>query len=416
MTAMSPTGTTSATRGMLLRLAWRNLWRNKRRTLIACASIFFAVFLSILISSTQVGQNQLLIDTVVGFSTGHIQVQRTGYWDKRSLDESMVADTMLERRIAAISGVDHVVPRLETVALIAHGSVTKVVPVFGVDPLREDGMTGFGKRLVRGTSLQTWPEGVLIGAGLAHMLNVDVGDTVVLYGQGYQGVTAAGLIRVAGILEYPIPDVNNNAFFLVMAEAQRIFAAEGRITSLAIMLVDQGAIDRSAAAIRAISGQGREVMTWRELMPELVQAVNANNGGTVLMLLILYVVIGFGIFSTVVMMTTERRKEFHMVIALGMRRGRLALTTVIEAILIALTGAVAGIIGSIPVILWLHFHPIVLGGEYAKVMLAYGMDPILPFSADPLVFWAQGAVVATLGIVAAMYPVVIVMRMTTTTT
>jgi ABC-type lipoprotein release transport system permease subunit len=410
---MATAGTSPATRGLLLRLAWRNLWRNPRRTLIACASIFFAVFLSVLISSTQVGQNQLLIDTVVGFSTGHVQVHGKGYWEKRSLDESMPVDTSLERKIAAIAGVDHLVPRLETVALVAHGTVTKVVPVFGVDPLREDGMTGFGKRLVRGTQLTKWHDGVLIGAGLAHMLGADIGDTLVLYGQGYQGVTAAGLLPVAGVLEYPIPDMNNNAFFLTLPEAQQVFASEGRITSLAVMLADQEASDQKAAIIHAFVGEDREVMTWRGLMPELVQAIDANNGGTVLMLIILYIVIGFGIFSTVVMMTTERRKEFRMVIALGMRRSRLAVVTVIESVGISLTGAFAGIAGSVPVILWLHFHPIVLGGEYAKVMLAYGMEPVLPFSAEPMVFWSQALVVTGLGLFSALYPVLAVLRMTT---
>jgi len=405
---MASDGTPLATRGLLLRLAWRNLWRNPRRTLIACASIFFAVFLSVLISSTQVGQNQLLIDTVVGSSTGHVQVHGQAYWEKRSLDQSMPRDPVLEQRIAALHGVDHVVPRLETVALVARGTVTKVVPVFGVDPMHEDGMTGFGKRIVRGTTITAWKDGALIGAGLARMLGASAGDTLVMYGQGYQGVTAAGLIHVAGILEYPIPDMNNAAFFLTLGEAQGIFAAEGRITSLAVMLADQEACNATALDMRGLAGAGTEVMTWRELMPELVQAIDVNNGGTVVMLLILYIVIGFGIFSTVVMMTTERRKEFRMVISLGMRRGRLAVVTVIEAVWIALTGAMAGIAGSFPLVLWLHFHPVVLGGEYAKVMLAYGMEPVLPFSVDPVVFWAQGAIVAGLGIVSSVYPVFVV--------
>ena len=103
-----------------------------------------------------------------------------------------------------------------------------------------------------------------------------------------------------------------------------------------------------------------------------------------------------------------------MVISLGMRRGWLAMVTVIEAVCIALTGAMAGIAGSIPLVLWLHFHPIVLGGEYAKVMLAYGMEPILPFSMDPVVFWAQGAIVAALGIVSSVYPLMSVMKTMTT--
>lgn len=407
---MGTSGEAGATRGLLFRLAWRNLWRNPRRTLIACASIFFAVFLSVLISSTQMGQNQFLIDTMVGFSTGHVQVHGEGYWDKRSLDQSMPLDTTLMAGIAAIPGVTDVVPRLESAALVAHGNVTKVVPVLGVDPAREDGMTGFGKRLVRGTTIPAWKEGALVGAGLARMLGADVGDTLVLYGQGYQGVTAAGLVPVAGILEYQVPDVNNMAFYLTLREAQWVFAAEGRVTAIAVMVDDQDEGDACAAAIRMLAGPDREVMTWQELMPELVQAIAANNGGTVLMLFVLYIVIGFGIFSTVVMMTSERRREFRMVIALGMRRGRLAVVTVVESVLIALTGAMAGVAGSIPAVLYLSLNPIRLGGEYADVMLAYGMEPIIPFSMDPVVFWAQALIVVALGLVSALYPVLAVRR------
>jgi ABC-type lipoprotein release transport system permease subunit len=398
----------TAFNGLFLRLAWRNLWRNKKRTLIACASIFFAVFLSALVSSTQVGQNELLINTTVGFSTGHIEIHGQNYWEKRSLDQSMMLDSSLLTRARLLPHVMQVVPRFETVSLIAHGLVTKVAPVLGVDPVAENGMSGLGKRVVRGTPLAQWHEGVILAAGLAHMLGADVGDSVVIYGQGYQGVTAAGVITVASIVHFPIPDLDNTMVYLPLGDAQALYAAPGRVTAVAVLLDSDDATDEIAEELHGMGRNGVEIMTWREMMPELVQAITANNAGTVIMLLILYVVIGFGIFGTVMMMTSERRREFGISIALGMKRWRLMFVSVLEALMVSLLGAAGGIIASIPVVLYLYRFPIQLGGDYAKTMLAYGLEPILPFSADPVVFTAQGLIVFGLGAISALYPVLVI--------
>ncbi len=147
------------------------------------------------------------------------------------------------------------------------------------------------------------------------------------------------------------------------------------------------------------------------MMPELLQAIAADNGGTVIMLLILYVVIGFGIFGTVMMMTAERSREFGITIALGMKRWRLMSVTVIEALIISLMGAVAGIAVSIPLVLYFYHHPIQLGGDYAKAMMAYGFEPIIPFSMDPMVFIIQGIIVFALGAFSALYPIIILRKL-----
>ena len=404
----SPPGHARASNALFFRLAWRNLWRNRKRTLIACASIFFAVFLSALVSSTQSGQNEYMINTTVGFSTGHIQIHGRNFWDKRSLDQTMELDTALANRARALAHVAQVVPRFETVSLIAHGTVTKVSPVIGIDPVPENAMTGLGKRVVRGTLLAEWHHGAILAAGLAHMLGVDVGDSVIIYGQGYQGVTAAGVVPVAAIVHFPIPDADNAMVYLPLGEAQDLYAAPSRVTALAIMLDSEAAMDDVARQLRGIAGQGLEIMTWREMMPELVQAIAANNGVTVIMLLILYVVIGFGIFGTVMMMTMERRREFGISIALGMKRWRLMYITVLEALMVSMLGALSGIAASIPLIVYFYRYPITLGGDYAKAMLAYGMEPIIPFSIAPMVFTVQGFIVFGLGVVSALYPVLVI--------
>ena len=395
----------------LLRLAWRNLWRNRRRTLIACASVFFAVVLSVLTLSMKTGQYEYMIRSAVSLSTGHIQVHALEYWEKRSLDRSMVEDTALVERMRALPHVLHVTARFETIALISHGPATRVSPVIGIDPLKENAMTGFGRRILRGSSLSEWRSGIIMAEGLARLLSVNPGDSVVMYGQGYQGVTAAAIVRIAGIIRLPADEMNNALTYLPLGQAQEIFAAPGRVTAIALLLDSDDATDAVATGVREIFGPGHEVLTWREMMPELLQAIAASRGGTTIMLLILYLVIGFGIFGTVMMMTAERTREFGITIALGMRRWRLISVTVAETLFISMIGACAGIAASIPVVLYLYYFPLRLGGDYATTMLAYGMEPILPVSIDPGVFLLQGLVVFILGAISTSYPVMILRRM-----
>jgi ABC-type lipoprotein release transport system permease subunit len=391
-------------------MAWRNLWRNKKRTLIAGASVFFAVFLAVGMSSVQFGSHDYMIHTAVSFYTGHIQIHGRNYWEKHSLDQSMDLDTAFMSAVRSLPHVLHAVTRFETAALVSHGTLTKVSPVIGIDPVRESAMTGLGRRVIRGTPLLGWNEGIIIAEGLARLLKVDVGDSIVVYGQGYQGVTAGGIIRIASIVKFPLDELNNAMLYLSLDAAQELFSAPGRITAISLLLDSDDAADEEAAALRAMTDGSKEVMTWREMMPELLQAIAADNGGTVIMLLILYVVIGFGIFGTV-MMTAERSREFGITIALGMKRWRLMSVTVIEALIISLMGAVAGIAVSIPLVVYFYHHPIQLGGDYAKAMMAYGFEPIIPFSVDPMVFIIQGIIVFALGAFSALYPIIILRKL-----
>jgi len=282
-----------------------------------------------------------------------------------------------------------------------------VSSIIGIDPLRENAMTALGSRVVRGTPLLHWNAGAIIAEGLARMLDADVGDSIVIYGQGYQGVTAAGILPIAAIVHFPVPDMNNTGVFLSLSTMQSMFAAPDRITSVAILLHRDEDLSAAARAVTALAGPDREVMTWRQMMPELVQAIAADDGGMVIMLLILYVVIGFGIFGTVMMMTAERRHEFGVTIAVGMKRWRLMVITSLEALMVSMLGAVVGILAAVPVIAYFARFPIRLGGEYAAAMLAYGLEPILPVSTDPAVFLLQGLSVFLLGAVSALYPIMV---------
>ena len=387
-----------------LQLAWRNLWRNKRRTLIASASIFFAVIFALLMRSMQEGSYDYMVDASVSMYTGYIQVHAKDYWDKRSIDKSMELSMTKISKIDSVKHVTLVTPRLESFSLISYGNVTKVASIVGIHPELENEMTDLKNKLVSGKYLTENSKGVMISEGLAKLLKVEIGDSVVLYGQGYHGVTAAAQVEVEGIVKFTLPALNKTMVYLGLDYSQWLYAAPNRVTTLSIMIDEAKKINEVHLAVSNLFDEKYEVMMWSELMPELVQSIEVDNAGGIIMLGILYVVIGFGIFGTVMMMTAERTKEFGILISVGMKKWRLSYVSFLESLFLSFIGVLAGIIVSIPILYYLKQNPIPLTGEMADVMLKFGLDPIIPFRFAANIFIDQFLTVLVIAMISALYP------------
>uniref|UniRef100_A0A7V2ZM26 ABC transporter permease n=1 Tax=Ignavibacterium album TaxID=591197 RepID=A0A7V2ZM26_9BACT len=388
-----------------IKLAWRNLWRNKKRTLISAASVFFAVILSLIMRSMQTGYYDYMIDSSVRLYTGHIQVHGKDFWEKRSLEESMLLDEAIVRKIKENKKINYIIPRLETFALISFGKISKVVQVNGISPEIENDVTKLKDKLIEGEYLNDDSKGILIAEGLAKLLGVGVGDSVVLYGQGFHGVTAAAVVPVSGIVKFAIPDQNKSFTYLSLQNSQELFSAYDRITSLSILLNDADEIEPTKLFLKNYFNDTYEIMDWKELSPELVQSIQIDNASGIIMLGILYVVIAFGIFGTIMMMTAERVKEFGILISIGMKKSKLALVTTLETIFVSFIGVAAGALVSIPILLYLVKHPIPITGETAEAILEWGFDPILPFAFYSGMYFAQIWTVLAIAFVSALYPI-----------
>jgi ABC-type lipoprotein release transport system permease subunit len=394
-----------------IKLAWRNLWRNKKRTLIAAASVFFAVILALLMRSMQTGYYDYSIDASVRMYTGYIQVHGKDYWEKKSLDESMVLDQKHLKELQNTAAVNLIVPRFETYSLISHGNKTKVVQITGINPELENKLTDLKKKLVSGKFLSDSSKGIIVAQGLAEILKVDVGDSVVIYGQGYHGVTAAAQIPIVGIVKFTLPELNKSFTYLSLPYAQWLFSAPDRLTSLSVMIDNPKKLDRVKSDIRKVFDNKYEVMDWEELSPELVQSIQIDNASGIIMLGILYVVIAFGIFGTIMMMTAERVKEFGILISVGMKKWKLGMVTLFETLFVSFLGVFTGAIISIPILLYFKANPIPLTGEYAEAILAFGFEPILPFAIYPGMFFAQIWTVLAIAIVSASYPILFIRKL-----
>mgnify|MGYP006267471733 CR=1 FL=1 len=396
---------------MTYKLAWRNLWRNQRRSLITMASIFFAVLLAIVTRSLQEGTYNQMIDNMVSFYSGYVQVHQRGYWEEQTLDHSLAEDPTLVEQVQAHPQVEHLIPRLESFALASYRDETAPAAVVGIDPDLERQLTHLPDKLVAGQYLDD-SGGALLAEKLAEKMSLGVGDTVVLLGQGYHGVMAAGKYAVKGILSFGSPDLNQRMLYLPIAEAQLMYGADGRLTSYVLALKDP---QRTPQVVADLQGQldtaQYEVMDWRSMMPELVQTIEGDRAGGVVMVWVLYLIIGFGIFGTVLMMTTERKFEFGVLTAIGMKRGKLSLTVILESIIIAMLGVLAGALAALPITWYFQENPIYMGDEMAEMYADYGMDAVLPMVVDPALFLDQGITILIITLIISLYPLLKISRL-----
>jgi ABC-type lipoprotein release transport system permease subunit len=392
------------------KIAWRNLWRNKRRTMLTIASILFALFLALIMRSMQLGSYSSMVESAVKSTTGYIQVHEKGYWEDKSIDNSFESGAEIEKAVLSHPNVSAIVPRLESFALLSSGRQTKGAAVIGTDPETENKISGLKDRIVSGEYLEPGDQAILLGEGLAQYLKLDVGDTVVLLGQGYHGMTAAAAYPVKGIIKFIQPDINNTITYIPLAASQDLYSSPGRLTSLSILLNDPDMMTKTRDELVKDLPETLEVMNWNEMLTELVNAIEGDNISGLFNLGILYLVVGFGILGTILMSTMERRKEFGIMVAVGMRRTKLMIIVFIETVIMSALGIISGVVISLPLLYYFRANPIPLTGEAAEAMIEYNMEPILPFLIEPGYFIGQSMVVIVITMLTIIYPMTVIGR------
>ena len=396
----------------IIKIAWRNIWRNKRRTLITVASIMFALFFAIIMRGFQIGSYAKMRENAIESYSGYLQIQKKGYWDDKNINNSMVLDSHIVENLEKDSRVSVIIPRLESFALASSGESTKGVMVTGIVPDKEDRMTRIKSYLKEGSFINEKDKGIMVAEGLAEFLQVQINDTLVLFSSGYHGTTAAGLYPVKGILKLPTPEMNKSTVYLALPEAQYLFSAYDRTTAMVFHLETLDDLEGLEQDVRQeLDAERYEVMGWEIMNKELLQMIETDNAGGVIMIAILYMVIAFGIFGTVLMMTNERIREFSVMVSVGMQKTKLAKIVILELFFLTAMAVFAGIVISLPVMFYFYYNPIEFSGDVVEVMLDFNFEPVMPMSLDGNIFIFQGIAISVLSTIAMSYPTIKILKL-----
>lgn len=394
-------------------LAWRNIWRNRRRTLITVGGVLFAVVLSIFSQSLNRGSHEIMLDNMIRFGTGYLQLQDEAYRNEPSLDNSFTWEATTARRVAAAHPrTGQLLPRIETFMLAAGDQATRGSLVVGIDADAEQRFNGLTDRISAGRFFTPDKPEVVIGQGLARQLQLTTKDTLALIGQGRFGMSASGLFEIVGIIKHPLREQDDQIVYLPIDVARQLLSAEGQITTLLVAPERASETEAIATALRrTFKDDGIRVLTWPELMPELLNLLRLDMAGSYLLSGILYIVIGFGFYATVLTMTLERLREFGTLISLGMKRTRLIRVIFLETLSISLIGVAAGLTLAWLVLFYFRLYPIRLRGDLAATVIDMGWEPILPVSFAANIFFSQGVIVFVLALVISLYPLLKIIRL-----
>jgi putative ABC transport system permease protein len=386
-------------------MAWRNLWRNRKRTFITMAAITMAVFLSTFMTAMQEGIYTKMIENVVQFYSGYIQIHDTNYWETKSINDIYEPNDEL---IGIIEQTDEILmhmPRLESFTLLSHGIQTRGSALIGIKPVKENELTNLSRWIIEGEYLKPGDDGLLLTVNLAKNLQVGIGDTLTLLSSGYHGATAAGLFPVRGIIKFASPDLNNLGAYVDLAAAQDFFSAYNKISSTVLMTENYQSVDKVNTELQKLLGENYKSLSWDEMQPEIMQMIEGDKAGAIVFKGLLYILVGFGIFGTVIMMINERMKELAITIAVGMRKSRMQLMMFFETLYIGFLGVLSGFALSIPLISYLVRNPIPLPEDMSEAYETYGFEAAMFFSNDLNIFLRQVIIVFIITCVISIYPV-----------
>jgi ABC-type lipoprotein release transport system permease subunit len=372
---------------VLTMLAWRNLWRQRRRTLITLSSIAIGFGLSVLVIGLNDGGHNSMIRNAIRLGEGHITVQPRGYLEAPANHKYLADGRSLAAALAAAGIGGTVEPRISLQVLASTANNATGAGLEGLSPSGGERADMLRPRLIAGGWIDPGDElGLLIGDGMARKLKVAIGGRVVLMAGQQGGDSQAQLGRVRGIFDSGVDELDE---FLIVSDigfARQFLEGEGAdpalepVTRFAVFLDDPDTIAQWKAALSStIENDQTVVLDWRQMMPQLVQFIAVDDAGSYVFLILVLVLVVFGILNTVLMSVLERTRELGLLRALGLGRSQLLMMVFAETLLLSVLAVVVGWVVGGGAHLWfatrgLDLSALISGGT---AMMGTFMDPVI---------------------------------------
>jgi ABC-type lipoprotein release transport system permease subunit len=402
--------------GQLLRLAWRNLWRNPQRTLIAMAAIGFGYAMLLFVACLMAGLRQQMIESGTGFIISDVEVHAPGYYPERPIDQTLGGPdgtnvSALVAAIAANSRVQAASLRVYGYGLVSATRQSAGVQLLGVIPDQEPKITVLQTQMVKGSYLTgPMPKSVVMGDKLATTIGVEVGSEIVLLAQAADGSTGNDLYTVAGLFHTGLDAMDRDLVLMPLASLQELLRLPpGEIHEIGIKLHDDD-ITAASAVAAALEAQLSKtfpvrVQGWPELAPELADYVQFNHRVTFILFFIFFLLAVMGIANTMLMAIIERTRELGMLMAVGMRPVQVVGLIVAEAASLAGASLVLGAVLGVPLLWYLQVHGLNLAGNRGAVSLGGVVVGPLWHGQQDYKAYAQAALgLAVVALVSALYP------------
>lgn len=367
---------------MIMKMAWRNLWRNKRRTIITLVSIAFGFLLSVTFVSIGDGSYANMIDSAVKMGSGHVTIEPVGYREKPALDLVIKDTDKLVKQLETVEGVKDTAIRIVGQAMVATAYDSAGGGFIAIDPEKENDSFFFFKHLKSGKPFDSSTKNkIIIGQKMADQLEVKVGKKLVLTATNKKGEVVSGLYRVAAIFETGVMETDKFMVVLPIDSVRKLLGYDKNDATQVAVYIDEQ--KKSAKMARFLEEYARPFgavsLPWSKVLTELAGAIQMDSASNYVFQCFLFLLIGAGILNTVLMSVLERIREFGVMVAIGMTPSRLWRLIMAENLVLAILGLLFGGLISLPVYYYFHVYGLDLSSFMNESMNVSGVmfDPVI---------------------------------------
>jgi ABC-type lipoprotein release transport system permease subunit len=367
---------------MILKLAWRNLWRNKRRTIITAVSIAFGFLLTIVFTSLSDGSYGRMIDVAADMGTGHITVEPAEYRDHPGTDKVITNTGELMQKLADFKGVTSCHERVVGQGMAATAIDSTGMAFIAIDPNKENETLFYLKHIKKGTKLPQEGGFALVGTLMAKQLDLKPGKKLVITTTDRHGQVINILLKVSGIFETGVSEADNNLVIAPIGYMRsQMGYKQGESSHIAVFIKQRWDSQIIADKMMALAKDyGGVSLPWSVLMPDFSGYITMDMTSSIIFQGFIFLVIAAGILNTILMGVTERMREFGIMISMGMAPGKIVSLVIAEAFWLAMVGLIAGFIITAPVYWYMHVY----GIDFSS-LLAPGENTIGGVLFEPLV-------------------------------
>ena len=335
---------------MIPKIAFRNIFRQKRRTILTALAMIFGFALLSLTIGLSDGAYGNIIAMFTRNRIGHIQVHRDGYLDKPSLYKTIDNTSAVGETIQRIVGVEAWTPRVYGAGLGSVGEKSTAVQIIGVDVARETAATRFDQKVVEGSTLSETPSHeAVIGKGLAKIVSATVDSEIVIVSQGADGSIANDVYKIVGIAESGDDLTDRVACYLHIEDAQELLVLDKRVHEIVVIVSNINRVDKITGAIETqLNNSTLDVAPWQVVAKSFYRAMRTDQQGDAISRLVIMLIVAIGVFNTVLMSVLERTREYGVLKAVGTKPAQIFWLVVCEVVIIALgsicVGALLGVL------------------------------------------------------------------------
>jgi len=393
-------------------LAWRNLWRQPRRTLLSSLAIAFVTIFLIFMPSFQNGAYNAMIENTLRLFDGYAEVQAPGYHNDPQIRTTIDDPQSLLARLRALPGVGTASPRALSYALLSAAGHSYGAQIVGVEPKSERGVSTIPRDVHQGRYLRGLNSGeIVLGKTLAQNLHLHLGDRVTLLGLGRDGSLAADSLKLVGIFHTGIQDMDRLVAEMPLGRFQDTFSMPNQIHVIALGGTTLSTLQDSLPDIEGIAKRdGLVTLDWKQLQPGLLQGILLDMSTGVMIYLAMVAVVAFSLLNSLLMSVLERTREFGMLMALGMRPGAIGRLVWLETLFMLVLGLVLGMTLGYAITQYVA-HVGIYFGESQQLFAQFGLSGAMHPKVSRLTLLAGPSIIAVAILLAGLYPVLRIRRL-----